>query len=396
MTLLDRYLLNRIMWPLLATVMIALAAMLLERMVRLLDLVVAKGGPILFVLRMLANLIPHYLGLALPIAFFIGILMAISRLSADSELDAMNATGVSLYRLLAPVMVIAVILVGCGSVIFGFLQPYTRYAYRALVFIVTETAWESALERGSFFSGFGNFTIMANDISDGGRQLNGIFLHEERPNGGSTTTTAEVGRVFRSTDDLGLILRLENGVRVDAGLISKEATVLSFDSLTIPLDASMGPKAFRVRGNTHAELTLPELFQALRNPPEGTNYDQAITAIHSRIVRAASFVFLPLIAMPLGMTVRRSRRSVSLGVGIVILLLYHYLIEMAAGFAASGSISPYLAFWVPFALFTGFGLWCFHVTATRPGANPFNRVLSAIDGLIGRLVSSDRPARAAA
>lgn len=394
MTLLDRYLLNRIMWPLLATVMIALAAMLLERMVRLLDLVVAKGGPILFVLRMLANLIPHYLGLALPIAFFIGILMAISKLSADSELDAMNATGVSLYRMLAPVMVVAVVLVACGSIIFGFLQPYTRYAYRALVFIVTETAWESALERGSFFSGFGNYTIMANDISDGGRQLNGIFLHEERPNGGSTTTTAEVGRVFRSTDDLGLILRLENGVRVDAGLIGKEATVLSFDSLTIPLDATLGPKAFRARGNTHAELTLPELFRALKNPPEGTTYDEALASIHGRLVRAISFVFLPLIAMPLGMTVRRSRRSVSLGVGIVILLLYHYLIEMAGSFAASGLISPYLALWVPFALFLSFGLWCFHVTATRPGVNPFNRALATIDNLLGRLISTDRYVRA--
>ncbi len=395
MTLLDRYLLNRIMWPLLATVVIALLAMLLERMVRLLDLVVAKGGPILFVMRMLANLIPHYLGLALPIAFFIGILMAISRLSADSELDAMSATGVSLYRLLAPVMVVAVILVGCGSVIFGFLQPYTRYAYRALVYIVTETAWESALERGAFFTGFGNFTIMANNISDGGRLLSGIFLHEERPNGGSTTTTAELGRVYRSTDDLGLILRLENGVRVDAGLIGKEATVLSFDSLTLPLDTTLGPRAYRARGNTHAELTFPELLQALRNPPEGTTYDEALASIHSRAVRALSFVFLPLIAMPLGLTVRRSRRSVSLGVGIVILLLYHYLIEMGGGFAASGVISPYLAFWVPFFAYLGFGIWCFHVTATRPGVNPFNRALGAIDNLLGRLISSDRYVKAA-
>ena len=181
MTLLDRYILNRIMWPLLATVMIALVALLLERMVRLLDFVIAKGGPLGFVLRMLANLIPHYLGLALPVAFFLGILLAVSRLSADSEIDAMQASGVSLYRMLAPVMVVAVVLVACGSVIFGYLQPYTRYAYRALVYIVTETAWESALERGSFFTGFGNYTIMANDISEGGRLLSGIFLHEENP-----------------------------------------------------------------------------------------------------------------------------------------------------------------------------------------------------------------------
>src|SRR5690606_30621020 len=130
MNLLDRYLLSRIMWPLLATVMIALLALMLERMVRLLDFVIAKGGPVTFVLRMLASLIPHYLGLALPVAFFIGILLAIGRLSSDSELDAMNASGVSLHRIMAPIMVIAIVLVACGSLIFGFLQPYTRYTYR--------------------------------------------------------------------------------------------------------------------------------------------------------------------------------------------------------------------------------------------------------------------------
>ncbi|NJN06379.1 MAG: YjgP/YjgQ family permease, partial [Rhodobacteraceae bacterium] len=323
------------------------------------------------------------LGLALPIAFFIGILLAISRMSSDSELDAMNASGVSLYRLLAPVMTVAVVLVACGSIIFGFLQPYTRYAYRALVYVVTETAWESALERGSFFTGFGNYTIMANDISEGGRLLSGIFLHEEKSNGGSITTTAQTGRVFRSTEDFGLVLRLESGVRVDAGLIGSEATVLSFDSLNLPLDSALSADPFRSRGGTDAELTIPELYRAIDNPPPGTSYDQARTELHSRLVRSISFIFLPLIAIPLGLTTRRSRRGVSLGAGIVIMLIYHYIIQLGEGFTGKGLISPYIGLWLPFFTFLLLGSWCFHVTATRPGANPFARALERIDKAYG-------------
>ena len=68
----------------------ALIALLMERMVRLLDLVVNKGGPFYLLLQMLANLIPHYLGIALPAAFFIGVLHAVMKMSSDSELDAMR------------------------------------------------------------------------------------------------------------------------------------------------------------------------------------------------------------------------------------------------------------------------------------------------------------------
>ncbi|MEX2202268.1 MAG: LPS export ABC transporter permease LptF [Dongiaceae bacterium] len=387
MTLLDRYILSRIMWPLFGTVAIALMALLLERMVRLLDFVVAKGGPIIFVLRMLANLIPHYLGLALPLAFFIGILLAMSRLSADSELDAMNATGVSLHRLLAPIMAAAIVLVACSSIIFGFLQPYTRYAYRALVYVVTETAWESALERGSFFTGFGSFTIMANDISEGGRVLSGIFVHEERPSGGSITTTAETGRVFRSTDDLALVLRLENGIRVDAGLLGSEATVLSFDSLTLPLDDSLGPSPFRLRGDSDREMTIPELWDTIQNPPPDIDKLRFETELHARVVRTLSFIFLPLLAVPLALTTRRSRRGVSLGSGIVLILIYHYLLQLGEGLSDQGRVLPWIALWTPFFIFLILSGWCFYVTSVRPGVNPLNRMLSRLDDLYGRLIT---------
>ena len=140
MKLLDRYILAKTLWPLIATVSIALVALLMEQTVRLLDLVVNKGGPLSLILRMLANLIPHYLGIALPAAFFIGVLLAVSRLSSESELDAMHASGVPLHRMIAPLMMFAVLLVIFGTIIVGFLQPYTRYGYRALIYLVTETA----------------------------------------------------------------------------------------------------------------------------------------------------------------------------------------------------------------------------------------------------------------
>ena len=85
---LDLYLLRQIMPTLFVTLLVAAVILLLERMLRLLDIAVGNGVSTLVVVQMLFNLIPHYIGLALPAALFLGVLLAFRRLSSQSELDA--------------------------------------------------------------------------------------------------------------------------------------------------------------------------------------------------------------------------------------------------------------------------------------------------------------------
>ncbi len=115
--------LKRVCWPLAGAIVIGMAALLLERLIRLLDLFANRGGPLTLILKMLGNLVPHYLAIAIPAAFFVGILYATLRLSNDSELDVMRASGLSLRRLAAPMLVMAVVLTVASAIILGFLQP---------------------------------------------------------------------------------------------------------------------------------------------------------------------------------------------------------------------------------------------------------------------------------
>src|SRR3546814_12919461 len=89
---------------------ISLCALLLERLLRLFNLLAETGSPFGVVLELAANLVPHYLGLALPAGFFIAVFVAVARLSEENELDAMLASGLSIYRLSRPY-----ILAGCRS-----------------------------------------------------------------------------------------------------------------------------------------------------------------------------------------------------------------------------------------------------------------------------------------
>jgi lipopolysaccharide export system permease protein len=386
MKTLDRYILAKTLWPLFACIAIALVAMLLERMVRLLDLVVNRGGPFYLILKMLANLIPHYLGLAIPAAFFVGILLAVMRLSSDSELDAIHTMGVGLHRLLATLMGLAVVLMVVTGIILSVLQPYTRYAYRALVYTVTNTAWNAALERGTFFTGLGDLTVMVDDITDGGRKLVGIFIHQTEADGSTKTITAKDGRLYRlKNTDFRLSLRLSKGASVESGASGVRPTVITFDQFDLPLDLANGPIRFNERGERASELTLFELWGFLGTPPPGLTADKIEAEFHSRLVRIVSLLTLPLVAIPLGIVSRRARRSVGVVAGLILLILFHYILRFGEGLVETGKVSPLLGLWSPCAIFAAIGLWAFQTTNKRPGYSPVTAKLDRASEAVERL-----------
>ena len=100
MNQIDRYLAKLILVPLIGTLCLAAMLLILDRMLRLFDFVVSEGGPVTVVWRMLANLIPEYLGLAIPVGLTLGILLAFRKLALSSELDTLRAVGLGYGRLL--------------------------------------------------------------------------------------------------------------------------------------------------------------------------------------------------------------------------------------------------------------------------------------------------------
>ena len=98
--LIDRYFARTIAVPLIGTLILAAMLLVLDKMLRLFHFVVDAGGPVSVVWRMLANLLPEYLWLAMPIGLMLGILLAFRKLALSSELDALAGIGLGYGRLL--------------------------------------------------------------------------------------------------------------------------------------------------------------------------------------------------------------------------------------------------------------------------------------------------------
>jgi len=384
--LVDRYLVRNIAVPLTGTLVLAAMLLVLDKMLRLFDFVITAGGPVSVVWRMLANLIPEYLSLGIPIGLLLGILLAFRKLALSSELDALRGIGVGYNRLLRVPYVFAIALMLVNIAIVGWVDPYARYRYEGLRFDLKSGSLGASIKVGEF-NGFGKrMTLRIDRSDDKGTHLHGIFTALDDKSGMRIAATASEGQ-FLSTDDPDtIIFRLKRGRLVQEGPKFATPRTLSFESYDLPINLpSIDP--FRGRGNEQKELTLPEIYdRAYGDAPVSANEGLAARAnLHFRLVEVAMMLMLPLLAIALAVPPKRSNSSLGIFVGIVLVVTYHKVNQYAEGAGAQGRMIPELALWLPFLGLVALILWMYHVIAHRPGGQPIG-ALEAAFAKLGKMV----------
>src|SRR4028118_1241424 len=176
LTRIDRYLARLIFVPMVATLTLAAMLLLLDKMLRLFDFVVTEGGPVNVVWQMLANLIPGYLSLGIPLGLMLGILIAFRKLALSSELDTLRAVGLGYGRLLRVPYMYAVALAALNLAIVGFVQPKARYAYEELRFELRSGALGATIKVGEFNRLGRRITLRVERSDNEGRHLHDVFV----------------------------------------------------------------------------------------------------------------------------------------------------------------------------------------------------------------------------
>lgn len=360
----DYYILKNTIVPLLATLGVAALLLLLEKMLSLFDFVINQGGPIDVVWQMLGNLMPQYLTLVIPLAMFLGVLLAIRKFALSSELDAFLSCGLSLHRLLFPSFLIALTLLAVNILVVGFVQPYSKYAYEELIFDVRSGALGAAIKSNEFTNLGEGLTLRIEESRNSGRELIDIFAQKEDTDGHIFSVSAKSGNFFASPDQKYIILRLFEGRLIDFDASQDRPRILNFDMHDLPLEVPMFEQ-FRNRGDEAAEMTFLELWA------ERNNGDTAVIAtLHSRAARALSILIVPFLAVPLGLVAKRSGRALGISVGVFLLLLYHKVLEFGLDFAAEGSIDPIVSIWLPTAIFVLLTARLYYIGAYKVGGTP--------------------------
>ena len=382
----DRYLAKLIFVPLVATLTLAAMLLLLEKMLRLFDFVVSEGGPVNVVWRMLANLIPQYLGLGIPIGLMLGVLFAFRRLALSSELDALRAVGLGYGRLLRVPYMFAAVLLAANLAIVGFVQPRAEYAYEGLRFELRSGALGASIKVGEFTNLGRRMTLRVERSENRGTDLHGVFLRAESRDGRTLAVTAARGTFLATDDPNTIIFRLASGRLVHNAPGYRTPRVLSFVRHDLPIDLP-AIESFRRRGTGADELDLLELVRIGRSQSDQAERNALRANFHFRMVEVVMMLLLPLLAVALAVPPKRSTSGLGIFLSIVLVVTYHKVNQYAEQMGALGRMDPLIALWVPFVLFAGLIVWMYWTLAYKPGGQP----IGALERVFGRI--ADRISR---
>ena len=387
LTAIDRYIFRLVLMPMLGIFLLAASLLVLDKMLRLFDFVATQGGPVGVVFQLLANMLPEYASLAIPLGLMLGILLAFRKLAVSSELDVMRAVGLSYTRMLRVPYMITLVLVGLNFAIVGYLQPLSRYYYEQLNYELKSGALGASIKVGEFTSLKDRIALRIDESQDDGRRLIGIFARVANDKGQVLSISAREGRflALNGSPDT-IILRLDQG-QIIQDMPGDDPRVLSFTRHDLPIELPAIEK-FRQRGGQDREYLLPELMRL--GWSDTTSQEQRTSSqanFNYRMVEVIMMLLLPLLAVALAIPPKRSTSALGLFVSIVLVVAYHKVNQYASDVAALGRIDPTLGLWGPFVVFALMILWMYYRVAYVPGGQAIGWLEKGFETFSKRLKS---------
>jgi lipopolysaccharide export system permease protein len=379
----DRYIARLIFVPMLATLIIAAMLLLLEKMLTLFDFVINEGGPVTVVFQMLANLVPSYLGLGIPIGVLLGTMLAFRRLAINSELDSLTSSGTSWLRLLKVPYCYAAIMALITFFLVGYIQPFTNYYYDSLRFDLRSGALGASIKVGEFVSFGKGVTMRIDESRGGGTDLRGIFAHSRLKNGEISITAAR-GTFLRTDNPDVILFRLADGVLIQNDPTLASPRQLRFKVHDLPINLPI-IESFRTRGGAQEELTIGELLRKSSDHAQHIKEQNAAAAnFWRRMVQVLVVFLLPPLAVAFAVPPKRTTSAFGVFLAIILLVSYNQFSKSMETLGASGKTLPWLAQMGPFVIFGLFGFAMFSILAFKVGGQPLG-ALTYIGKPIGKL-----------
>ena len=392
---LNQYLMKKAAVTIGGLIIFACCVLLMERLLRIFQVVTNSTNPASDTSQMIVNLLPYYLGIAVPMALLLGVIITVDRFSRSSELTAALGAGISLFHMTKPFLILGVFLAIITLFIEGYMQPVGRYNYRQVEHSVKQQSFTAALREGTFTS-VGNRTFFAGtDLK--GSAIGPIFIYEKQIKDGKQDglrlTTASQGEIIIREESMEPVLQLAEG-QIYQIIENKQLDGdLSFGSSSIAGAAS--EISFRSRGDDEREMTSLELLENRRGDVGRFNINSNVNnaTLHLRIAKSVLLLILPFIAVPFGLNYGRNPSSAGIAIGVVFLISLQKALEFGQSLGAAGKIPPWAGIWPIIIVVALFALWLFRKSAYKMGQPPLTSVshyMTHIQGEIRNKLTSIR------
>jgi len=346
MKTLHRYLTRQVVATLAMTVAVFTFVLLLGNVLReILALLVNRQATLGLVMHAIALLIPFVLSFALPMGMLTATLLVFGRFSADQELTAAKASGISLVSLVLPILWLSLGLSGVCAVINLEVAPRCRVAYKDLLIRYGMERATTLLTEGRFVTDIPGFAIYAEKIR--GEQLKNVLLFELTNNAPLMHVRAAGGTLTRTNTQILLTLTNAQGMRrlEDRWIPITAGTWSSLIDFKPPRQSENKPK--------YSEMTLGELLleKRLLEEQEIKDPTPVLVQIHGKVAFSFACFGFTLIGIPLGIRAHRRETSIGVALALVLVLIYYSFLIVGQALDTRAELLPHLILWVPNFLF---------------------------------------------
>ncbi len=359
--LIDRYVLREVVPPFCVGLLLVSFVLLMNEVLLLAELFIAKGVPLFEALRILGLLVPSVLVFALPMAVLMGVLGGLARLSADSEIVALRSLGVGQGRLARPIA-----LFGLAGFLLTLplaltLAPRANGAWVRAMAGSFVARVRLDVEPFEFNETLPDTVLLVRGVEADGRWRDVFaFLGGDRER--SRLVMARSGTVRLYPGARRAVLELENGAVHSWPAAAPDAdTVTSFERLEEEIDVAglFAPVSSEKRVR---EKDIGELVRDLRRleaEPLPVRQPRQVRAhrieIHKKFALAAACLVFALLALPLGVMTGRAGRTGGFSLGLGVILFYYALLTAGESAAMDGRVPAFLAMWGPDILLAAAG-----------------------------------------
>ncbi|MBN3038590.1 MAG: LptF/LptG family permease [Candidatus Omnitrophica bacterium] len=344
MRILRTYLLKELFWPFILSLSILVFIMLMGNLVNIVNMVINKGVSFALMSQLIILLLPNILSYALPLAILSSTLLTIGRLAADNEIIAIRASGINLYKLCFPIIIIGLILSLASIPLNDRIKPQALYATRKIVKQIGVKSPTALLEAGTFIRSFKNYIIFIYGIHQ--NKLTNIRIYQPQEGKPTRTIIANSGEFLPIPEQDIIRLKLINGTSDEPNLKDPNTFYkLNFQKYYLTLDISGGEQNLQKKLK---DMSIRELRKKMDELKKEKIEDTTpiITEINKKLSFSFANLAFVLVGLPLAIWTRRREKFVGIGLSIGLFVAYYVLFLAGEVLSIKKFILPGLGVWL--------------------------------------------------
>ncbi len=358
LNIINRYIFKELLSPFAICLFFLTFVFLMTRIPEITNMVVNYNADISSIALIVVYTLPRFLEFTIPMSVMISILLTFMRMSQENEIVALKGAGVSLYKLLPPVLIFCFsgVLLTMWVTVFG--VSWGNLSTKRKTIELARSSIDAALRERQFNFELEDVMIYVSHVDMKTKTLEDVFIEDRRTNGVVSISIAPSGKLMRLDEEQVYTIRLYDGVINQVDIDEGSVSNIQFENYDINIDLAGINKRDKKISKDLDEISLGALIGTIRAGIKNkARLTEALMELHEKLSVPFACLSLGLLAFPLGIQSTSLRRSSGFGFGIAFFLLYYFLLAIGWSAGERGDYPPVLGMWLPNVIMGGIGIF---------------------------------------